>query len=56
MKNWTKIVIVVVCMGLSGGLSFSASLWTNLAVPLSLFASGITALMGVIVGWTPTTN
>lgn len=56
MKTWHKILIVCVGGAIVWGLSYCSSIWTNLAMPLSSFASGVTALVGYLTGFKPTTT
>ncbi len=53
MKIWTKVIIGFVGSGLSGGLTYSASLFPTWAVPLGLFSLAVTATLSVAIGWPP---
>jgi len=52
MKVYQKILIVVVSGGLVWGLSYSGTIWSDYALVFSSFAAGITALCGILTGFT----
>lgn len=52
MKTWQKILIVVGCGGSVWGLSYSGSVWPQFSLVFSSFAAGITALCGILTGFT----
>jgi len=54
MKIWQKILIVVVCGGVVWGLSYCGTIWSAYALVFSSFAAGVTALCGILTGFTPT--
>jgi len=53
MKTWQKILVGFIGSGLSGGLTYTASLVPTWAVPLGLFSLAIVATMSVLIGWPP---
>jgi hypothetical protein len=53
MNKIQKILIVVVAGGLVWGLSYASSIYPDYALVCSSFATGITALSSMLVGWPP---
>lgn len=53
MKTWLKIVIVCLGGGLVWGLSFCSGVWPTFSMVFASFATGVTALVGVLTGFTP---
>jgi hypothetical protein len=51
MKTWKKILIVVASGGLVWGLSYAGTVWSAYALVFSSFAAGITALCGILTGF-----
>ena len=51
MKTWQKILVVMVSGGLVWGLSYCGTIWTTYALVFSSFSAGITALSGIITGF-----
>lgn len=51
MSTGKKIAIVVVCGGAVWGLSFSGTIWPEFALVFSSFSAGITALCGILTGF-----
>lgn len=56
MKTWTKLLIIVGCGGAVWGLSYAGTVWTNYALVFSSFSAGLTALCGVLTGFTGSSN
>jgi hypothetical protein len=56
MKTWQKILVVVASGGAVWGLSYCASLWPVYALVFSSFSAGVTALCGIITGFTGASN
>jgi len=52
MKVWQKIMVVCIGGALVWGLSYCGTLWTTYALVFSSFAAGITALVGILTGFT----
>ena len=52
MKTWVKIVIVCACGAAVWGLSYCASLWTDYSLVLASFSAGMSALCGILTGFT----
>lgn len=52
MKTWQKILIVVLSGGIVWGLSYAGTVWSNFSMVFSSFAAGITALCGILTGFT----
>ena len=53
MKIWQKILIVVIGGGLTWGLSFCAGVWPTFSIVFASFATGVTALVGILTGFAP---
>ena len=53
MSTLKKILIVVACGGCVWGLSYCGSIWPAYALVTSSFSAGITALCGILTGFTP---
>ena len=54
MKQWQKILVVVACGGLVWGLSYCGGLWSAYNLVFASFSAGITALCGILTGFTGT--
>lgn len=54
MKTWVKILVVVGCGGLVWGFSYCGSIWPAYALVTSSFGAGVTALCGIVTGFTGT--
>jgi hypothetical protein len=52
MKTWHKILIVCGCGAAVWGLSYCAGLWTTYSLVFASFSAGITALCGILTGFT----
>jgi len=52
MSNWKKILIVCAGGAAVWGLSYCGSIWSTYSLVFSSFAAGITALVGIITGFT----
>ena len=51
MKTWQKVLVVVVSGGLVWGLSYCGTIWNTYALVFSSFSAGITALCGILTGF-----
>lgn len=51
MKIGQKVLVVVVSGGLVWGLSYCGTIWIDYALVFSSFAAGITALCGILTGF-----
>lgn len=51
MKTWQKVLVVFLCGGAVWGLAYSGSIWTQYSLVFSSFAAGITALCGIVTGF-----
>jgi len=56
MKTWQKILVVVVSGGLVWGLSYCASIWTAYSLVFASFSAGVSALCGILTGFTGSSN
>ncbi len=56
MKNWQKLIIVVISGAAVWGLSFVGTLESmrNYAMAISLFGGAVSALCAAVTGFTPT--
>jgi hypothetical protein len=54
MKTWQKILVVCVSGALVWGLSYAGTVWTTYAMVFSSFSAGVTALCGIVTGFTKT--
>ena len=52
MKTWQKILIVAIGGGIVWALSYCASLWNSYSLVFSSFSAGVTALVGILTGFT----
>lgn len=52
MKTWKKLIVIVVSGGLVWGLSYCGTVWSAYALVFSSFSAGITALCGILTGFT----
>ena len=51
MKTGQKILIVCICGASVWGLSYCGSLWSEYSLVFSSFSAGITALCGILTGF-----
>lgn len=51
MKTWQKIVIVGISGAIVWTLSYCGSLWTDYSLVFASFSAGITALCGILTGF-----
>jgi len=56
MKTWQKILIVCAGGATVWGLSYCGSIWTAYSLVFSSFSAGITALVGILTGFTGSTK
>ncbi len=54
MKTWLKILIVCLCGAAVWGLSYAGSIWSNYSLVFSSFSAGVTALCGILTGFSGT--
>lgn len=52
-KTWLKILVIFLCSGLAGALTFSASVWSNYAIVFASFSASISLLSGALTGFPP---
>lgn len=52
MKTWQKIVVVCVSGAAVWGLAFAGTVWTQYAMVFASFASGVSAMCGILTGFT----
>lgn len=51
MKTWMKVLIAVIGTGLQGGLTYSASVWTEWAQVFTYLVLAIGGTMTIVIGW-----
>ena len=54
MKTYQKILVVCISGAAVWGLSYAGSIWTNYALVFSSFSAGVSALCGILTGFTGT--
>jgi hypothetical protein len=52
MSTWKKILVVCLSGAAVWGLAYCAGLWTSYSLVFASFAAGISALCGIMTGFT----